>query len=74
MGGDHEGRIMIVEHPLGSGAKAEQASTPSRVVRGSFVDVRFDERLPAIHSVLRTEAKKEVVIEALAQRPQGNAR
>lgn len=82
MGSDHDGRIVIVEHPLGSGAKAAKASAPPRdlnrgtiiSVHGSVVDVRFDERLPTIHSILRTGAKKEIVIEALAQRPRGNAR
>jgi F-type H+-transporting ATPase subunit beta len=37
-------------------------------VRGSVVDVRFDEHLPPIYSVLRTGAKKQIVIEVLAQR------
>jgi len=37
-------------------------------VRGSVVDVRFDERLPSIHSVLRTGEEKQIVIEVLAQR------
>jgi F-type H+-transporting ATPase subunit beta len=36
-------------------------------VRGSVVDVRFDEHLPAIYSVLRTGPGKEIVIEVLAQ-------
>jgi F-type H+-transporting ATPase subunit beta len=36
-------------------------------VRGSVVDVRFDEHLPPIYSVLRTGAEKQVVIEVLAQ-------
>ena len=37
-------------------------------VRGSVVDIRFDERLPPIYSVLRTGPKREIVIEVLAQR------
>lgn len=37
-------------------------------VRGSVVDARFDGRLPAIHSVLKTGADGKIVIEALAQR------
>jgi F-type H+-transporting ATPase subunit beta len=36
-------------------------------VRGSVVDVRFDERLPPIYSVLRAGADKQIVIEVLAQ-------
>ena len=37
-------------------------------VRGSVVDVRFDEHLPPIYSVLRAGADKQIVIEVLAQR------
>jgi F-type H+-transporting ATPase subunit beta len=37
-------------------------------VRGSVVDVRFDQRLPAIYSVLRAGAEGAVIIEVLAQR------
>lgn len=37
-------------------------------VRGSVVDVRFDEKLPSIYSVLRAGAKQEIVIEVVAQR------
>ncbi len=36
-------------------------------VRGSMVDMRFDARLPPIHSLLRTGAQKEVMVEVLAQ-------
>jgi F-type H+-transporting ATPase subunit beta len=36
-------------------------------VRGSVVDIRFDEHLPPIYSVLRAGAEKQVVIEVLAQ-------
>ena len=36
-------------------------------VRGSVVDIRFDEHLPPIYSVLRAGAKKQIVIEVLAQ-------
>src|ERR1700691_192789 len=36
-------------------------------VRGSVVDIRFDERLPPIYSVLRTGAERQIVIEVLAQ-------
>jgi F-type H+/Na+-transporting ATPase subunit beta len=37
-------------------------------VRGSVVDVRFDERLPPIYSILHVGAEKQIVIEVLAQR------
>src|ERR1022692_903427 len=50
----------------------DKASTANRgtvvSVRGSVVDVRFDDHLPPIYSVLRAGAKKEIVIEVLAQR------
>jgi F-type H+/Na+-transporting ATPase subunit beta len=36
-------------------------------VRGSVVDIRFDEHLPPIYSVLRAGAEKQIVIEVLAQ-------
>ena len=36
-------------------------------VRGSVVDMRFDERLPPIYSLLRAGAEKQIVIEVLAQ-------
>jgi F-type H+-transporting ATPase subunit beta len=36
-------------------------------VRGGVVDARFDQRLPAIYSVLRSGAAREIVIEVLAQ-------
>jgi F-type H+-transporting ATPase subunit beta len=36
-------------------------------VRGSIVDLRFDERLPAINSVLRAGLDGQIVIEVLAQ-------
>ena len=36
-------------------------------VRGSVVDIRFDEHLPPIHSVLHTGAERQIVIEVLAQ-------
>jgi len=40
-------------------------------VRGSVVDMRFDRRLPPIHSVLRTGAQQQIVIkvQALNYRP-----
>ncbi len=37
-------------------------------VRGSVVDVRFDERLPPIYSVLRAGHDGRIVVEVLAQR------
>lgn len=36
-------------------------------VRGSVVDIRFDDHLPAIYSVLLTGPEKRIVIEVLAQ-------
>jgi len=35
-------------------------------VRGSVVDIRFDEWLPAIYSVLRAGEENQIVIEVLA--------
>src|ERR1039458_10029387 len=37
-------------------------------VRGSVVDIRFDDRLPPIYSVLRAGAERRMVIEVQAQR------
>ncbi len=37
-------------------------------VRGSVVDIRFEQRLPAIHTVLRAGTDGRIVIEVLAQR------
>ena len=36
-------------------------------VRGSVVDIRFDEHLPPIYSVLRAGDKGRILIEVLAQ-------
>ncbi len=36
-------------------------------IQGSVVDIRFEERLPPIYSILRTGSKKQIVIEVLAQ-------
>ncbi len=36
-------------------------------VRGSVVDIRFDEHLPPIYSVLCTGAERQIIIEVLAQ-------
>jgi F-type H+-transporting ATPase subunit beta len=36
-------------------------------VRGSVVDIQFDEHLPAIHSVLRAGDEGQIIIEVLAQ-------
>ncbi|HXD01198.1 MAG TPA: F0F1 ATP synthase subunit beta [Verrucomicrobiae bacterium] len=43
-------------------------------VRGSVVDARFDGHLPPIYSVLHAGAKKEIVIEVLAQRDSRHVR
>ena len=37
-------------------------------VRGSVVDVRFDQHLPPVYSILRAGTEKQIVIEVLAQR------
>ena len=52
--------------PVESGPSTGAGTVVS--VRGSVVDVRFDEHLPPIYSVLRAGAEKQVVIEVLAQR------
>ena len=49
----------------GEGAAAHSGVVVS--VRGSVVDVRFDERLPPIYSVLRAGDRGRIVIEVLAQ-------
>lgn len=36
-------------------------------VRGSVVDISFDQHLPPIYSVLRAGAERQIVIEVLAQ-------
>ncbi len=48
----------------------KSAAAPGVVVavRGSVVDVRFDEQLPAIYSVLRTGDSGSIVLEVLVQR------
>ncbi len=43
-------------------------------VRGSVVDVRFDEHLPSIYTVLHAGEKREIVIEVLAQRDEHHVR
>ena len=54
-------------------ANMENNTTPSNrgvvaSVRGSVVDIRFDEHLPPIYSVLRAGDERRIVIEVLAQR------
>jgi F-type H+-transporting ATPase subunit beta len=53
-------------------AAMPEAHPPNRgsivSVRGSVVDIRFDERLPPIYSVLRAGMDETIVIEVLAQR------
>ena len=46
----------------------ERAPPNLGVVRGSVVDIRFDERLPPIYSLLRAGAEQQIVIGVLAQR------
>ena len=50
-------------------ATLKPASNPGIVaaVRGSVVDVRFEQHLPPIYSLLRTGKDNEIVIEVLAQ-------
>ncbi len=43
-------------------------------VRGGVVDARFDEKLPSIYSVQCVGAKKEIVIEVLAQSDEHHVR
>src|ERR1035441_5249702 len=43
-------------------------------VRGSVVDIRFDQHLPPIYSVLRAGAEKRIVIEVQAQRDEHHVR
>jgi F-type H+-transporting ATPase subunit beta len=52
--------------PDGESAPANSGVVVS--VRGSVVDVRFDEHLPPIYSVLRAGEQGRIVIEVLAQR------
>ena len=54
------------QKPVEKGAPTNVGTVVS--VRGSVVDVRFDGKLPPIHSVLRAGDKKEIVIEVLEQR------
>src|ERR1700728_2530718 len=51
---------------MGDGASSANAGEVV-AVRGSVVDVRFEGPLPAIYSLLRTGAKREIVVEVLAQ-------
>ena len=43
-------------------------------VRGSVVDIRFEERLPPIHSVLLTGPDRKIIIEVLAQQDERHVR
>jgi len=52
-----------------SGTRADQPNTGSVVaVRGSVVDIRFDQRLPPIQTMLRTGDGDRIAIEVLAHR------
>ena len=55
---------------LTSAEDKTRVSNPGVVVsvRGSVVDIRFDDHLPPIYSVLRAGGKGRIVIEVLAQR------
>ena len=54
------------------GAVPDASRAPNRgvitAVRGSVVDVRFDDYLPPVHSTLTTGEQGQIVIEVLAQR------
>jgi F-type H+-transporting ATPase subunit beta len=56
--------------PLTNAENKTQLSNHGVVVsvRGSVVDIRFDDRLPPIYSVLRAGAERRMVIEVQAQR------
>ena len=43
-------------------------------VRGSVVDIRFDDHLPPIYSVLRAGTERRMVIEVQAQRDEHHVR
>ncbi len=58
---------------------AESALAPANAgvvvsVRGSVVDIRFDQKLPSIHSLLLAGDKQEIIIEVLAQLDAGQVR
>ncbi|HTB62242.1 MAG TPA: F0F1 ATP synthase subunit beta, partial [Opitutales bacterium] len=48
--------------------RQQQGSGAVVSVRGSVVDIRFDDHLPAIYTLLRAGDKEQIVIEVLAQR------
>ena len=52
---------------MGDAAPAPNRGTVVSV-RGSVVDIHFDDRLPAVYSVLRTGKDQQIVIEVLTQR------
>jgi len=43
-------------------------------IRGSVIDVRFDDALPPIYSLLRTGDESRIIIEVLAQRDERHVR
>jgi len=64
---------MNTRHQAGPPIQSDAHSTPEQSgivvsVRGSVVDVRFDDRLPPIYSILRAGVDHQIVIEVLAQR------
>jgi F-type H+-transporting ATPase subunit beta len=56
----------LLSEQAGKPAPANQGTVVS--VRGSVVDVRFDQKLPPIYAVLHAGAKREIIIEVLVQR------
>ncbi|HMM67728.1 MAG TPA: F0F1 ATP synthase subunit beta [Dokdonella sp.] len=62
--------------PAASATPAAQAANSGVVVsvRGSVVDIRFEARLPTIHSMLRAGTDGEIAIEVLAHRDASHVR
>ena len=70
---DENYAIVRLAESIGSSIKMEYEATRANLgkvvsIRGSVVDVRFDDHLPAIYSVLRTGPDQKIIIEVLAQR------
>ncbi|MEP6763689.1 MAG: F0F1 ATP synthase subunit beta [Gemmatimonadaceae bacterium] len=67
MNADENGEPAFVIPAL-AGTHALANSGVITSVRGSVVDARFDSKLPAIYSMLRTGVQKEILVEVQAQR------
>ena len=58
----------VTAKKVGAGGTAHSVNAGRVVsVRGSVVDMRFDARLPPIHTMLRTGAGQQILVEVLAQ-------